>query len=269
MPAEAVDCHAHVFARGLPLAGDRRYAPDYDATPAQYLSMLDANGCSHGVLVQPSFLGTDNSYLLMALRQAPNRLKGIAVLDAGCPSGLLKDLDAEGVVGIRLNLIGKDLPDLRFPPWRHHLALVADLGWQIEVQVEASRLPGFLSQLLEVGTDVVLDHFGKPSPELGVADPGFREILSAGGSGRLWVKVSAAYRNGPKGADIAEAAIPLLRDALGAHRLLWGSDWPHTQFESRITPQAARQALDLWFPEPEERATVLWQGPARLFRFSD
>jgi hypothetical protein len=55
----AVDCHAHVFRVGLPLADVRRYAPDYDATPADYVKMLDANGMSHGVLIQPSFLGTD------------------------------------------------------------------------------------------------------------------------------------------------------------------------------------------------------------------
>ncbi|MFL5181267.1 MAG: hypothetical protein ACJ8CQ_12140, partial [Microvirga sp.] len=34
------DCHAHVFRRGLKLADVRRYAPDYDATPADYLRVL-------------------------------------------------------------------------------------------------------------------------------------------------------------------------------------------------------------------------------------
>ena len=32
--------HAHVFKRGLPLADTRRYAPDYDATPEQYIEGL-------------------------------------------------------------------------------------------------------------------------------------------------------------------------------------------------------------------------------------
>src|SRR5438876_523740 len=62
-----IDSHAHVFSRGLKLAATRRYAPDYDATLAEYLNHLGAHGLSHGVLVQPSFLGTDNSYLLPAL----------------------------------------------------------------------------------------------------------------------------------------------------------------------------------------------------------
>lgn len=52
----AIDTHAHVFERGLPLADARRYAPTYDAPLPAYLAQLDAHGVSHGVLVQPSFL---------------------------------------------------------------------------------------------------------------------------------------------------------------------------------------------------------------------
>ena len=59
-----IDTHAHVFARGLTLAEGRRYAPDYDAPVEDYLRRLDENGLSHGVLVQPSFLGTDNGFML-------------------------------------------------------------------------------------------------------------------------------------------------------------------------------------------------------------
>ena len=41
--------------------------------------VLDPNGVSHAVLVQPSFLGMDNHYLLDALRRYP-RFRGIAVV---------------------------------------------------------------------------------------------------------------------------------------------------------------------------------------------
>ena len=64
----AIDSHAHVFKRGLPLSDTRRYAPDYDATPEQYIEILDRNGVSNAVLVQPSFFGTDNSYMVEALK---------------------------------------------------------------------------------------------------------------------------------------------------------------------------------------------------------
>ncbi|MEM5300204.1 hypothetical protein VSR82_39225 [Burkholderia sp. JPY481] len=47
--------------------------PDYDATLDAYLAQLDTHGVSHGVLVQPSFLGTDCSYMLDAPRPARRR----------------------------------------------------------------------------------------------------------------------------------------------------------------------------------------------------
>ena len=67
----AVDSHAHVFERGFPLASRRRHAPEYDALLDDYLALLDTRDISHGVLVQPSFLGTDNSYFVGALRRYP------------------------------------------------------------------------------------------------------------------------------------------------------------------------------------------------------
>ena len=74
-----VDGHAHVFLKDMPLAGTRRYAPSHDATPADYLGLLDAHRVTHGVLVQPSFLGTGNDYLLAALRAHPQRLRGVVI----------------------------------------------------------------------------------------------------------------------------------------------------------------------------------------------
>ena len=264
----AVDCHAHVFRRGLSLADARRYAPDYDATPEDYVAVLDANGVSHAVLVQPSFLGTDNGYLLEALRRYP-RFRGIAVVEPTVSPDALRALDEAGVVGIRLNLIGAPDPRLDADPWPAHLKRLADLGWQVEVQAEAKRWPGLLGPLLESGVNVVADHFGKPDPALGVDDPGFRHLLSQGRSGRVWVKLSGAYRNGDgdAGERIARAALPLLRDNLGLERLVWGSDWPHTQFERVVDYAAARAALDAWLPDPRERRTVLVDAPVALFKF--
>lgn len=260
-----IDGHAHVFTRGLPLAPGRRYAPDYDATVDAYLTRLDGAGCSHGVLIQPSFLGTDNSHLLSALRRHPDRLKGVVVIDLDLPSERLRDLDAQGVVGIRLNLIGRDLPAPRTAAWRRRLRVMAELGWHVEIQAEARRLAPVVEPLLDSGVTVVIDHFGRPDPALGTADPGFRTLLEWGPSRQVWVKLSGPYRLGPDGARIARAAMPPLRDAFGLDRLVWGSDWPHTQFETVADHPAARSWLDLWMPEEEDRRSVLISSAERLF----
>lgn len=258
-----VDSHAHIFRRGLPLAGGRRYTPGYDATLQDYLGNLAANGISHGVLVQPSFLGTDNSFLLAALAARPE-LRGIAVVDPDVSMESLAAMDRAGIVGLRLNLAGAPLPDLRGGPWADCLAKAARLGWQVEVQRSARDLPAIVDALLGAGVDVVVDHFGLPDPRQGIDDPGFRALLALA-SGRVWLKLSGSYRNGP---GLTRAAMPLVREAFGLERLVWGSDWPHTQFERDMDFAQARAQLDTWLPDPRERAVVLVDTPARLFRFA-
>src|ERR1019366_6879976 len=75
-----IDSHTPVFRQDLTMVLGRRYTPDYDATLKDLFSHLDANGLEQAVLVQPSFLGTDNSYLLQAIAEAPRRLRGIAMV---------------------------------------------------------------------------------------------------------------------------------------------------------------------------------------------
>ncbi|APG10901.1 hypothetical protein BKD09_21440 [Bradyrhizobium japonicum] len=261
-----IDTHAHVFHRGLKLAPGRRYAPDYDAPLALYLEQLDRNGMSNGVLVQPSFLGTDNSYLVESLKTSGGRLRGIAVVDPSVTADELRALDRAGVVGIRLNLVGQPLPDLAAGEWKALLGNVKSMGWQVELQRNASDLALLAPQLLDHGVTVVLDHYALPDPKLGVADPGFQSVLKLGATRNVWVKISAPYRNGASGESFAKEAYPLLRKAYGLDRLLWGSDWPHTQFEASQAYPKNRQFLDALIVDDSARVQVL-ASPHQLFRF--
>lgn len=63
----------------------RRYTPAYDAPADRYLEILDSYDIELGVLVQPSFLGTDNSFLLDALAEHPGRLRAVVVVDQEQP----------------------------------------------------------------------------------------------------------------------------------------------------------------------------------------
>ena len=265
----AVDTHAHIFERGIKIAAVHRYVPTYDATLAQYLSELDAHGLTHGVLVQPSFLGTDNSYLLSALRKVPNRLRGVIVVDPNANLPDLLELKKIGVIGIRLNLIGVPIPDFHKKPWPEFLTRLSELGWFVQVHREARDLPYVISPLIDNGLNVVVDHFGRPSPQLSTRDPGFTYLLKVAESRKVWVKLSGAYRNGPNGLGekIARESVPLLKTAFGIDRLIWGSDWPHTQFENVANYTAARNDLNEWITDPSERAAVLWTTPAKLCNF--
>jgi predicted TIM-barrel fold metal-dependent hydrolase len=266
---ERIDCHAHVFTQALSFVSDRRYTPARDASEAQYLDNLARNGIGRGVLVQPSFLGTDNSFMVETLRRHPQKLRGIAVVDPNVSADALDQLAADGVVGIRLNLIDRALPDWRDPAWRSLLAAVTVRDWQVELHCHAANLNQLAPAILDAGAKVVVDHFGRPNPALGIDDPGFRYLLSLAQSGRVWVKLSGAYRNGPNGDEIAMAATPLLREAFGLHRLVWGSDWPHTLFEQTMSYDETVRQLHRWLPDEHERRIVMSETPAKLFGWND
>lgn len=264
-PALAIDTHAHVFRHDLPMASPRRHTPDHDALLADYLALSQANAVTHGVLVQPSFLGSDNTYLLDALAAAPARLRGVAVVDPGIDDASLRRLADGGICGIRLNLVGLPLPDLARPDWRALLTRVRTLDWHVEVHRGAADLHAIGQRLLDAGCKLVVDHFGLPNG----ADDAGDWLARAAQTGRAWVKLSAAYRSWPDacGPQACAAARRLLGD-FGPTRLLWGSDWPHTQHRDRADYASACAALVAWVPDPAARQQILGDTPAQLFRFS-
>lgn len=252
-----IDGHAHVFHRGLPLAAGRRYSPGYDAPLDLYLRRLDESGMTHGVLVQPSFLGSDNSHLVDCLKAAGGRLGGIAVVDDDASTAELEALDRAGVSGLRWNLLARPLPDLDAPSTAALVDRAKGLGWQIEIQRDAAGTVGLARRLIDRGVTVVVDHWGLPDPMRGIDDPAFRELLEIGRTGRARIKISAPYRNGPQGRSFARAAYPLLRDAFGLDGLVWGSDWPHTRFETTESHRRNRDFLDELEPNRADRLRIL------------
>ncbi|ROM72605.1 hypothetical protein BK654_25955 [Pseudomonas brassicacearum] len=269
-PITGIDSHAHVFSRELKLAAARRYTPGYDATLTQYLEHLQTHGLSHGVLVQPSFLGTDNSYLLAALRQAPEQLRGVVVLERDVSRVVLDDMARLGVVGVRLNLMGKAVPDFRDAAWRDFFGHIAELDWHVELHRQAPDLPELIRQLMPFGVKLVVDHFGRPDARLGTDQPGFAELMELGLSGRVWMKVSGIYRlagTDQQNLAFARAALPLLEQSFGSRRLMWGSDWPHTQHEGHVGFDGVMAQLQaLQCSAPFMRA-LLVETPRSLFRF--
>src|SRR6266849_3126424 len=108
-PPNACDTHAHVFgpADHFPYTADRSYTPP-DAPLEKYLDMLDTIGFARGVLVQGSAHGRDNSAMLDALRQRPDRLRGVAVADADVSPVDLREWDRLGIRALRFNHFFRD-----------------------------------------------------------------------------------------------------------------------------------------------------------------
>ncbi|MGV8872841.1 MAG: amidohydrolase family protein [Rhodococcus sp. (in: high G+C Gram-positive bacteria)] len=221
--ASVIDTHAHVFHRGLPLADGRRYTPTYDAHVTDYLQQLDRQNIDRGVLVQPSFLGTDNTFLLDSLAVQPERLRGVVVIDPSERNDL-DAMDALGVRGVRLNLLGEEVPDLTVPVWNRLESWMASHNWHLEIQARASQWEDLAETLADWQSDVVVDHLGLPDED----DRAARSIVTKlVDRPHIWVKVSAPYRSSAPCDALSE-----MLDVVGPDRMLFGTDWPFTAHES-------------------------------------
>lgn len=248
-----IDAHAHVWDRTCTFVPGARYHPDYEATLDTYLRVLDAHGIEKAVLVQPSFLGTDNSYLLSAVRAQPDRLRGIVVLDTGTSQAKLDDLTGAGIIGHRFNLIGQD-PEVVSAPFATDLIhAITARGWWTEIQANGAMWPTVLEVLLRTGARIMVDHFGKPS---GPDCAGWQALLATDPT-RHCIKLSAPYRQQPD--EMAPYARAFL-DTWGAERCLWGSDWPWTQNEGRHSYSDTIAWVDDWTAE-DCRATMRAPAP--------
>lgn len=266
---KTIDTHAHVFRADSPITADARYRPAADASPGTYMKLLDRHGFTSGVLIQPSFLGYDNSQMLAAIAVQSHRLKGIAVIPVDTPLSALQNLNRQGIVGIRLNLFGQATPDLSSPAWRALLARLESLGWQVELHCPPDVACRLLSQLKDYQAPVVLDHFGRVDPHKGTQDPDYLRLLDLLNPDRHWVKVSGFYRlgDGATGPAHAQAALALLLDRGMQDRLVWGSDWPHTQFQDAIAYDTSLTFLDTLVQDQALRRQILSDNACRLFGF--
>ncbi|ASY29993.1 amidohydrolase family protein [Taylorella equigenitalis] len=264
-----IDTHAHAFLTSLKSVSDARYVPHYDASLAMYLDQLDSNGVEKGVLVQPSFLGTDNSYLIECLRNS-DRLRGIVVVDPVIEIERLKEFDEYGVVGVRQNLIGKQIPEFQSLVWHNHLAALETLGWQLEFQRNITDLPPILEALKGYNFNIVIDHLGCPNKENVPGSSAVDEIVNiAKRKKNLWFKVSGWYRAhvDENHFEFYASLFEYLVEKLGPECFVWGSDWPHTNFEHEINYKKSLEFINRLIKDDHLKEKILFDNPKRLFKF--
>ena len=217
-------------------------------------------GVRRGVLVQTSFMGTDNTLLTATLMQHPDTLRGIAVVAPTADLQTLAPLHAAGVRGIRLNLSGVSHDMTAWSTAQVLWDALAALGWHLELHTDMGRLPEVLAQL-PAGLPLVIDHMGKPGA-VSAGDATVQALAARARQTPVHVKLSGAYRLG--GMDAAALARLWLAE-LGPQRLLWGSDWPCTNFEAQADYPALRHALDGWLGDASAAHAALVTNPQHLY----
>ncbi|MGZ4617514.1 MAG: amidohydrolase family protein [Frankiaceae bacterium] len=264
----ATDVHAHVMTASRPAVPGVAYAP-FDAPVERFLAHLDAIELQRGVLVTPSVYGTDNTVLIDALRTAPGRLRGVAVLGWRDGDKALSRLDAAGVRACRARLVD----DAQGPGLLRLQERVRDLGWHVEVWTPPWLYHDVLRAAAERGR-LVLDHLGLiPAPPPGAPDPAIPLLRAALSAGDVWVTLSGAYRLIPGNREAVAARA--LRDRvekvldIAPDRVIWGSDWPYVNPPGPPpTPADHRAVLHVWLPDAEMRRRVLIDNPSRLYKWA-
>jgi predicted TIM-barrel fold metal-dependent hydrolase len=266
-----IDCHNHVFdpAR-FPYAADAPFRPAGAeiGTPEQIVHTFDAYGVRHALIVGPnSGYNLDNRCLLDTLRRNNGRFKGVAVVRNDAARAELEALKAAGIVGCAINpaLYGvgqyRDIDGL--------LQNLDALDMFVQVQVQDDQLLSLLPTLERSDVRILVDHCGRPNPDAGVSQPGFRALLELGRAGRTFVKLSGhvKYSRLPFPWADTRPYVDVLIEAFTLDRCVWGSDWPFLRVPERIDYGPLLKLVEVQLPDAGDRRKLLWDTPMRLFGF--
>ena len=246
-----IDAHVHVWTPDTtkyPLAAGFRRDEMKPAsfTPEELFAHSQPAGVGRVVLIQMSFYGFDNRYMLDMMARHSGVFSGVAVIDdtAANPQEEMKRLAQQGVRGFRI--YPRNLPPDR---WLEGAGMQtmwkagARDGLAMCCLVNPEALPA-IDRMCEQHPDtpVVIDHFARIGIDGTIRDEQVAQLCRLARHKHTAVKISAFYALGKKAPpyhDLLPMAQKLL-DAFGPQRLMWASDCP---FQVVDQPYAASIAL--------------------------
>jgi predicted TIM-barrel fold metal-dependent hydrolase len=284
LPAGACDCHTHVIGPReiYPMVDDRHYTPG-PASLEDLRVHLEQHDLQRVVIIQPSVYGTDNRCLVDSLTRMHGAARGVAVLDADANDATLLELHGVGVRGLRMNLesSGTRDPSVAHEPLAQWADRIASLGWHLQIFADLATIVALADRLVAMPVPIVLDHFAMVRAQMQASDDLGRALLDLVASGRVYAKLSAPYRlPASSQAERDDTALRWARILVEAapDRMLWASDWPHTDREPGKAPHdvsryralpedALDRSITSWLPDAASRQRVLVDNPARLYDF--
>ncbi|MFN0055517.1 MAG: amidohydrolase family protein [Planctomycetales bacterium] len=246
-----IDAHSHIWTPDTghyPLAAGFRRSQMSPASFTHDELMKEAApaGVNRVVLIQMSFYGYDNRYMLDAIKLHPDRFSGVAVIDQSQlhPEQEMRELKQQGVRGFRI--YPKNMP---VDQWLDGEGLHAmfKLGAEERLAmcclIDPKALPALDRMCRKFPeTPVVIDHLCLVGGT-GEINPAEAEALCRmARHPQVSVKVSAFYALGKKKPPYLDLA-PLIRqvhDAYGPDRLMWATDCPF-----QVVEQTYQQSIDL------------------------
>jgi predicted TIM-barrel fold metal-dependent hydrolase len=271
-----IDAHVHVWTSDTtryPLApGFRReqmQPPDFP--PEELLSHARPCGVSRIVLIQMSYYGYDNSFMLDTMRHFPGAFSGVAVIDETArPRDVMRQLAKQGVRGFRINPKGKPVARwLETPGMAAMWRCGSKENLAICCLIDPDALPAVDRMCKKFPeTPVVIDHIARIRADSKTRDEQLKQLCNLASHKLVTVKVSAFYalsHKEPHYLDLAPMVRRLL-DVFGPERLMWATDCPfqvqdgHTYLDSIAL---IRDRLD--FLSDNDRQWILRKTAERVF----
>lgn len=226
--AGAIDCHAHVFERGFPLAASRAFDP-LPYPLEHYLAWLRALGVGRCVQVNASCYGFDNSatsYAIEECRAAGIAARGVATIHPEIEEIELAKLADAGFIGARLT--ASRIGGLGTGAFEALARRCAPHRWHLEINVDdCDEWVALEARLAASPVPVVFEHLGTVREGAREDAPGLRAVLRLLGKRRdFCVKLCSFYRlsagDAPRFRDVA----PVVKRFAGefSDRLMWGSN---------------------------------------------
>lgn len=271
-PPGACDSHFHVYGPPhiFPYVENRRSTPP--AAPIEhYLAMAGVLGMTRGVLLNPNVHGFETDVVVDALAKGEGRLRGVINANPDLTAAEIMALHGAGVRGMRFNFTHAHGKAFAEDDFVRAIGKFAHLPWSVDLHTDVDTVVARADALDRAPLPVVIDHFARADGAAGTDDPGFRVLLDLLAGGNVWMKISGADRlmmRGAKFADIAAMARVLV--ARAPDRILWGTDWPHSE---RYKPGEMPNDGDLldmladYAPDAATRNKILVDNPKALFGF--
>lgn len=241
----AIDAHAHVWTPDVarfPLAAGYRREQMQPAsfTPEELLAHAKPCGVGRVVLIQMSYYGFDNSYMLDAMHRFDGVFSGVAVIDesADDPAAEMRRLAKQGVRGFRIQPRNQAVDRwLDGAGMRKMWKCGADEKLAMCHLVNPDALPAIDRHCENFAdTPVVIDHFGRIGIDGVVRDGDLDALCRLARHKQTYVKLSAFYALGMKKTPYLDL-LPMIRrliDAFGVQRLMWATDCPYQVRQGHI-----------------------------------
>jgi 2-pyrone-4,6-dicarboxylate lactonase len=277
-PPKSCDTHFHVFGppERFPFVSTYEYTPP--AAPLEhYVKMIAVIGIERAVVVQPSVHGLDNSATLDAIKNSGGKFLGVGRIDDTTTRGELRRLQEGGIRGVRFNLLDRPRGNVKLDVLDQCVENIVGLGWSIDLHIDTRSLLEQEKRIRAMPVPVVIDHMARVKPAEGLKQPAFQLLLDLLKLNHVWVKVSGADKicnttvHVYYGLPFIEV-VPYARAVIATapNRVIWGSDWPHSNnFAPGHTPNDG-DLVDLlaeFAPDESTRRKIFVDNPAALYGF--